>query len=111
MLPGCVQDASSEVIGANHNGAADLEVEEDGGEEVIGHRENPEHSVLVGQAQSLVGGARSFQDSLMGQNHAFSRAGRARSKPQKGSAGDPGRQRDLSHGHPRKTQRNAVRCF
>ncbi len=79
--PGGVQNAFRQVIGADHNRAADFEVEEDGGEEVIGHRKNPEHSVLLGQAQSLVGGMRAFQNFLMGQNHALGCAGGARGEP------------------------------
>jgi len=46
---GGVQNALSQVIGADHDGGPGLEVKEDGNIEVISHRQNPEHGVFASQ--------------------------------------------------------------
>ena len=111
MELGRVQNAAGQVIGADHDGGPDFEVQEDGGKKMIRHRQDPEHPVAGGESQSLVGAMRPLQDTLMRQNHALGRAGRAGSEPQEGGAFDPWRQRRRRYGQPRKPQGCAVRQF
>ena len=108
MAPGRVQDALCQIIGTDHDGGPGLQVEEDGNVKVVGHRQDPQHSVFGGQPQPIVGGCDAFDHGTVSEQHALGRACRARGEPHECCILEPRRQRPRGTVQRRKAQTKAA---